>query len=246
MKETRRAGQKIAMYYATAREMEKLDALAVERGLEIRQMMELAGWRMLALFERLGVSHSAKVAVVVGKGNKGGDGLSAARHLANYGWNVSVILLSNTLSAEAAHQARLVAAMGISLVRYEERASEARALLSESDVVIDALIGYRLEGPPRDAFGEVIEAMNISGKTILAYDVPSGVDPTSGECLSPCVRAEATLSLALPKRGYLSKESASEWGRVFVGDIGIPGFLYDAISIGSRPHFEDDGLLQLE
>lgn len=230
------------MYYATAVEMQTLDNLAVQNGLEIRQMMELAGWHMLALFDALGVPRESKVVVVVGKGNKGGDGLAAARHLANHGRSVSVILLSLEMSADAGHHLALVKKMDIPILAYEESEAEARTMILGSDILIDALIGYNLQGSPRGVFAQAIKLMNNSKKKIIAYDLPSGIDATSGECHASCIRAEASLVLALPKRA-LQQESAKHMsGRIFIADIGIPDFLYDMMHRGSRPHFDSTGL----
>ena len=88
------------MYKAIAQEMERLDALAVESGLEIEQMMELAGYHMLSVFQERGYTTEGKVAVVVGKGNKGGDGVAAARHLVNYGYEVDIVLVSREVSQD--------------------------------------------------------------------------------------------------------------------------------------------------
>ncbi|MBI4050310.1 MAG: hypothetical protein HY398_02575 [Candidatus Doudnabacteria bacterium] len=196
------------MYFATAKEMERLDELAVKNGLSVLQMMELAGWHMVSLFELLKIPKKTKIVVVCGKGNKGGDGLSAARHLTNHGYRVSV-------------------------------------MPREAGVIIDALIGYHLNGAPRGKFREAIEWINNCGKKVVAYDLPSGVDATTGKYFAPCIRAFATLTLALPKRAFLKKEARKKSGRVFLADIGIPEFLYDKIRNSSRPDFTQPGLLEI-
>jgi NAD(P)H-hydrate epimerase len=229
------------MYYATAQEMEELDKRAEENGLEIRQMMELAGYHMLAVFLKLGIDKGKSVGVVCGKGNKGGDGLSAARHLINNGWRVRILLLDREISAHAKHHLDLLEAMDGDIALYPE----GREMIRNSDVLIDSLIGYHLDGPPRGAFKEVIELMNQSEAMIVSYDLPSGADATTGECLKPCVRAHATLTLALPKKIFAAEEGRTRSGRVFLADIGIPAFLYDRIHAGSRPSFEQ-GILELE
>jgi len=223
------------MYYATAKEMERLDELAVASGLEIRQMMELAGWHMISLFEKLEIKKDAKIAVVVGKGNKGGDGLCAVRHLVNYGWAVRVFLLDKEISPDSAHQLALLQKMNISA----EMFSENLGVFEESDYLIDSLIGYHLEGAPQGVFAEVIEVMNNAGKKIISYDLPSGVDPTTGECFDSCIRAFATLTLAMPKKLFDTEQGRAMSGQVFVADIGIPTFLYDQIASNSRPDFTE-------
>ncbi|PIR74789.1 MAG: NAD(P)H-hydrate epimerase [Candidatus Magasanikbacteria bacterium CG10_big_fil_rev_8_21_14_0_10_47_10] len=230
------------MYYATAKEMERLDNLAVQNGLEIRQMMELAGWHMFSLLAGLKISTRAKIVIVVGKGNKGGDGLSAARHLVNNGWDVSALLLSREISPDAEHHLQMITMMKVPIMLYSKNKEKACRLIGISDILIDALIGYHLDGTPRGVFKEVIKLINATGKKIIAYDLPSGIDATSGECRSLCVQAYATLSLALPKRAFRIKKSRAACGRIFIADIGIPEFLYDEISSGSRPVFEHSGL----
>lgn len=225
------------MYYATAKEMQKLDDLAVRSGLQIRQMMELAGWRIVPLLRNMGIPKGSKITIAVGKGNKGGDGLSAARHLTNNGWSVSVILLSERVSEDARHHLNLIKKMGVPVIFYQKKKAGARNTITRSDVLIDALIGYNLQGHPRGPFQEVIGIMNGSKKKIFAYDLPSGIDATSGECLSPCIRAHATLSLAIPKRAFKTEKAENACGRIFVADIGIPKFLYDMVHRGSRPRF---------
>mgnify|MGYP000212222606 CR=1 FL=1 len=116
---------------------------------------------------------------------------------------------------------------------------KAKQKIRECDTLVDALIGYHLQGNPRGNFKEVIKAMNDSEKKIISYDVPSGIDATTGRCFEPCIRASSTLSLAMPKKLFETKEGRHASGEIFVADIGIPDFLYNMISPGSRPRFED-------
>jgi len=224
------------MYYATAQEMERLDKLAVDTGLEIRQMMELAGWHMVPLFKMLQIPTKSKIVIVVGKGNKGGDGLSAARHLLNNGWNVSVILVSKDIKKDARHHLDFLQNILSEVVVYSDHKNKSRHLIQESNILVDALIGYHLNGSPRGIFAEVIKLMNNAQKKIIAYDLPSGIDASNGECLHPCIRADVTLSLALPKLAF-KNGNAKSFGKIFVADIGIPAFLYNKIAPKSRPSF---------
>ena len=229
------------MYYSTAKEMEKLDVLAMENGLEIRQMMELAGWHMLSVFRKLNISLNAKVVVVCGKGNKGGDGLAAARHLVNHGWDVKIVLMDRGVSPDSEHHLKLLEKMHTPISLYPEQD------ITSQDIIIDSLIGYHLDGAPRGVFKEVIELINKSEKTVISYDMPSGVDADTGECLEPCVRADATLSLAMPKKIFSTEQGREASGKIFIADIGIPNFLYEQIVSGSRPTFEifEDSLVSL-
>jgi len=247
-------------YFATAKEMERLDALAVENGLAIMQMMELAGWRMAQLFALLKIPKSAHVAILCGKGNNGGDGLSAARFLLNDGRNISVILAETGLRADAAHHARLLKKMGVPILPFKKETARAEIFkehsdyenpsavpeeaaaerfITEADVIVDALLGYHLSGNPRRPYDRIIDLVNAASGTVISYDLPSGIDGTTGDCFEPCVRADVTLTLALPKKAFRTRRGKEKAGRTYIGDIGIPAFLYNAIKKDSRPHFAD-------
>lgn len=226
------------LYYATADEMGKLDDLAVAGGLQIRQMMELAGWHMLSVFRKLSISEKTNVVIVCGKGNKGGDGLSAARHLVNYGYKVSVVLLEKDLKPDPQHHLQLLRNIDIPFIFSQAEPDKASETVEGSDLVIDALIGYRLSGVPRDKYAEVINSINKLGKGAISYDLPTGIDATTGECYEPCIRANATLTLALPKKAFTEQNARNMSGKIFLADIGIPNILYDKISKGARPPFD--------
>lgn len=229
------------MYYSTSKEMEKLDILAVKNGLEIRQMMELAGHHMIEVFQRLKINKNKKITIVCGTGNKGGDGLSAARHLYNYGYKkMSIILVSSKIKNDSKHHLNLLKKMKIPIYIYTKKAN---ALIKKSDILIDSLIGYHLDGPPRGKFEELIEVINEAKKKIISYDLPSGMS-AEGQCLGICIKAYATLTLALPKKIFKIKQGKKMSGKIFLADIGIPAFLYDKIKKNSRPKFKD-GLIKI-
>lgn len=233
------------MYYSTADEMEQLDNLVVSNGLEIRQMMELAGWHIIFLFQELKITKDKKVLIVCGKGNKGGDGLSAARHLINYGYDVDIILVSGEIKEDSQHHLDLLEKMNVPFFIFNEDKDKAQNLVSKSDIIIDALLGYHLDGAPRDNFAVLINLINSAGKHVIAYDLPSGMNATTGECLEPCVAANTTLTLALPKKCFQVEQGQKNSGDIFLADIGIPSFLYDKISKNSRPNFRENGIIKI-
>ncbi|PIS04881.1 MAG: NAD(P)H-hydrate epimerase [Candidatus Buchananbacteria bacterium CG10_big_fil_rev_8_21_14_0_10_42_9] len=235
------------MQFTTAKQMERLDELAVANGLEIRQMMELAGWHMVELFRTLKIKKTARVVAVAGKGNKGGDALSAARHLVNHGYkNVAVVLISSKLKPDPLHHLRLLKKMKTPTISWTEGA-EAKSAISKGDVIIDGLIGYHLDGAPRGVFAKAIQSINQSKATVIAYDLPSGLHATTGKCYEPCVKSLATLTLAAPKKCFRTLTGKRHSGKVFIGDIGIPLFLYRQVIKNYKPIFKPgSGLVQLE
>lgn len=234
------------MYYSTAKEMERLDELAVASGLEIRQMMELAGWHMRTLFAMEKIATTALITIVVGKGNKGGDGLSAARHLVNSGWQqVTVVMVSRETTTDSKHHQQLLEHMQVPIIYAEDDLGRATTAIATADVCIDSLIGYQIDGAVRGSFVPLVEAMNTSAATVIAYDLPTGLNPDTGEAIGVSVTADATLTLALPKQLFTTPTGQAASGQIYLADIGIPAFLYEQIAPASRPDF-GGGLLKLQ
>lgn len=233
------------MYFATAKEMQRIDDLAVKNGLEILQMMELAGWRMIPFFAQLKISRSSRVVILCGKGNNGGDGLAAARHLVNYRYRVQVILAASDMNEHSKHQLKLLKQMKVPILYFAKAKTGGRQMIKQARVIIDGLIGYNLSGTPRSKFAELIELANYSRARVIAYDLPSGMD-AAGICYEPCIRADHTLTLALPKAAFLTKSGKARSGQVSVVDIGIPEVLYDRVKSGIRPNFNLNGLKKLQ
>lgn len=113
------------------------------------------------------------------------------------------------------------------------------------DLILDALIGYGLSGNPRGRTAEWIGWMNRSGSPVLALDTPSGLDTTSGLPGDPCVRAAATLTLALPKTGLLAPSARPFVGDLFLADISVPPELYRRIGLVVPPLFLTDPILRI-
>lgn len=161
--------------------------------------------------------------VLAGKGNNGGDGLAAARHLREAGIAVTLVYAAapESLAGEAALQRDAAAAMGIPAVVYGRDAVD----LAACSGIIDALLGTGSAGAPRGAYAELIAAANASGKPIVSADIPSGLDADTGETHEPCIHAAVTVCLAFLKRGLLQYPGAGAAGHVVVRSIGIPAAL---------------------
>ena len=161
-------------------------AMVEDLHIELVQMMENAG-RGLAELAITRFSPSS-VTVLSGPGGNGGGGLVAARHLANRGCRVQVVLSEpGRLTPVPAHQADILARMDVTI------ASRPAA----ADLIIDALIGYSLRGEPTGTVAELITWATGQAAPILALDTPSGLDLTTGAPGTPAVQATATLTLAL-------------------------------------------------
>ncbi len=156
-------------------------------GITLMQMMENAGQQLATLArEKLGGKIEGKqIVVLAGRGNNGGDGLVAARRLANWGAQVSVVLsaLPNEYVDVPAHQLAILQKMSVTISQ--------STILSPADLILDALIGYGLHGTPKGIIADLIRAANASHVPIIALDTPSGLDTATGEVFDPCIRADA-------------------------------------------------------
>lgn len=216
----------------TAAQMREVDRAMVEDfHIELVQMMENAGRNLADLALRRFVPRSA--VVLAGSGGNGGGGLVAARHLANRGVEVHVVLSrpENALNDVTAHQLDIVRRLGIDTTDQPPNA----------DLVVDAVIGYSLEGDPAGRAANLIEWANGAPAPVLSLDTPSGLDVSTGRASSPCVRANATMTLALPKVGLLMAPSLV--GELFVADISVPPVLFERMGIDVGPLFADDTIV---
>lgn len=217
----------------TTAQMRELDRIAMEEtGPNLFQMMENAG-RTLALLaiEVLGGGwQTAKIVVLAGGGGNGGGGICAARHLANRRANVSLALSNPEHLGEVPALQRKVfrATSG-------REVQAARVMEEPADLILDALIGYSLQDAPRGTTAELIRWANGTGAPILALDIPSGVDATTGEMPGNAIGPRWTMTLALPKTGLLRAST----GDLFLADIGIPEGAYRRVARTYTPPFED-------
>jgi len=205
----------------TAAEMRALDAWAIdEQGVPSLELMERAGAEVARVVAEL--APRGPVRAVCGKGNNGGDGLVVARLLHGIGVEAEALLLADPhdLSADGrANHARLVEAGG----RWRTvGAGELPEALAGSGCVVDALLGTGFEGTPRAPVDAAITAVNGAGAPVVAVDVPSGVNASTGEVEGECVQADVTVTFQAAKLGLWVHPGKARAGQVEVVDIGIP------------------------
>jgi len=205
--------------------MRAVDRWAIEeRGVQSLELMEAAG---RAVAEAVaGFSPEGPVRVVCGKGNNGGDGLVAARHLAETGYEVETLLLwpAAELSGDAATNLERceAARQGGGLVVGPVDAGDLAARLADSAAIVDAIFGTGFSGEPRGAAAAAIDAINRCGVPVVACDIASGVDASSGEVGGAAVEATTTVSFHAAKVGHLVAPGKSCTGELRVAPIGIP------------------------
>lgn len=235
----------------SAIEMKEIQRIAQEDyGLDILQIMENAGRSVatLALAMLGGRGRGQRVVVLAGGGNKGGAGLCAARHLANWGINVEPVFgeVESEGSFAARRQVKILREGGI-VEPHDQATSEitVEEHLHRADLVIDALLGYGLEGAPTGMAAALVEIAGAARRPILAIDVPTGVTATSGEICEPAIRATTTLMLDLPKRGLFRTECRNVVGEMYLADVGIPRQLYQRLGVAVGSLFSEGPIVRL-
>ncbi len=198
-----------------AREMRAVDEWAIEqRAVPSLELMERAGVGLARCVTRVG--GPGPVRVVVGKGNNGGDGLVVARLLREEGREVDVLAAAPLHELHGDAEANLRALPG-------QAPQPLRAgALEGSSVVVDALLGTGFTGGPREPAAGAIAAINACDATVVACDVPSGVDASTGEVAGEAVRADRTCTFHGPKIGLYVAPGALHAGVVEAVDIGVP------------------------
>lgn len=168
-----------------------------EQGIPSEQLMESAG---TALAEAVaGLAPQGPIRIVCGKGNNGGDGLVAVRHLAGLGFEVEALELFAKVPPK-----------------------DLEAALAGSGAVVDAIFGTGFSGAPREPAAAAIAAINRCGAPVVACDIASGVDASSGEVEAAAVRADLTVSFHAPKLGHRIAPGKWHTGELRVVPIGIP------------------------
>lgn len=219
----------------TGSEMEEIDRVAVEEfELDLLQMMENAG-RNLAWHVREVASGS--VTILAGNGGNGGGGLCAARHLANRDLSVSVVLARDpdALKGATRTQFETLAMMDVPIDVGTEVLSD-----RNPDTIVDALIGYGLDGSPRGTAGQLVDTTNDLDSTVVSLDVPSGLNATTGDAPGAVVDPDRIVTLALPKTGLREAES-----ELFLADISIPAGVYSSLDIPYSSPFDDEYWIEL-
>jgi NAD(P)H-hydrate epimerase len=221
-------------------QMREVDRIAIEEtGPNLFQMMENAGRNLaqLAIHVLSDRWQDATILVLSGSGGNGGGGICAARHLANRNARVTLCLADpSNLQGVPAFQRTILKSTSAREISFDRIQDE------HPDLVLDALIGYGLQSAPIGHVADLIEWTTSSAAQVLALDIPSGVDATSGATPGAFVNARWTMTLALPKKGLRPQVS----GELYLADIGIPPAVYQRIDVQYVPPFGRDFYVPLQ
>lgn len=236
----------------TPDQMSRVDRImANDLSVDVLQLMELAG-QAVAMWARerfLGDAWGKRVVVLAGSGGNGGDGMVAARLLHAWGAHAEVWLSHDPGALQAhgaaAHQLRSLISLSLPIHLPPGSKQDDFLDLPDVDLIIDALLGFGLNGPPSGEAARLINATNGHRAPVLAIDLPSGLDAWTGIPYDPCIRAEATLTLALPKTGLLDPASRSVVGELAVADIGIPPAVYARVGVSVGSLFRERSIVRV-
>jgi NAD(P)H-hydrate epimerase len=200
-------------------------ACVAEFGIPGIVLMENAAISLAAvardILENASASRDARVLIICGPGNNGGDGFALARHLSNDGYRIQLARLGTPKhDTDAATNWRICRAMKIE--ECEITSIDSLEPHRNCALIVDALLGTGLDRPVTGLAAEIIQWINRSGCPVLAADVPSGLDCDTGRPLGVAVNATRTVTFVALKEGFLRAESRAWTGQVTVAPIGAP------------------------
>jgi ADP-dependent NAD(P)H-hydrate dehydratase / NAD(P)H-hydrate epimerase len=216
------------MKLVTTQEMRALERAAVAAGATWAELMEQAGWGVAQV--ALGrIRRGGRALILVGPGNNGGDGLVVARHLHDAGFPTRIYLWNRPESADDVNRQRC-RKRDIPELSAEDDRDHAwlHTALAEADLVVDALLGAGISRPVAGALAAIVAEVGAARAghgakcTVLAIDLPTGVDSDSGAIAGVAVGADLTVATGIVKRGTLFYPGRAAVGSIALADIGIP------------------------
>jgi NAD(P)H-hydrate epimerase len=188
--------------------------------------MENAGYAISKEALKILKKQKGKVAIFCGKGNNGGDGFCAARHLLAAGIKPDIYLVGRM--SDVKNEAKVNLDI---LLRLKQKITEVslckisliKTRIKKYSLIIDALLGVGAKGEIRPVYQQIIDIINSSGIYVLAIDIPSGLDATTGKVSGRCIKANQTVTFVCKKRGMVYAGARVFCGKVLIRNIGLPG-----------------------
>ncbi|UCE17813.1 MAG: NAD(P)H-hydrate dehydratase [Gemmatimonadota bacterium] len=234
------------MKVVTTQQMREIDRVTIEEfGIPGLDLMEAAGQGVVNAIEGtfIDISHS-RVIIFCGKGNNGGDGFVVSRLLTEKEADVETYLLGKKSEISGDAKVNLDRAVNIGLNVKEISSLDNINKPLEADIVVDAILGTGIQGSVRGFPAEVIDLINKFEGTVVAVDTPSGLNTDTGAVEGPCVRADVTATMGLPKVGLLLFPGKSYVGKLEVVDIGVPPEVIGGAGI-TIEYVEREGIARL-
>ena len=214
------------VFPVSAEKMAEIDQRAQkEYGISQEVLMEKAGMAVAdAVLSDMFHQKDQDILILCGKGNNGGDGFVAARHLfKKAGARVTLYApeVDDIHRGAALANFKKAVTLGITMDRLSSVLGRLDGGVTET-VIVDALLGTACRGAMTGLYGEIAEKVNSSGARVYSVDVPSGLNATTGEVIGKCFNACKTITFGLPKTGFYSGTGPKACGEIVVADIGFP------------------------
>ena len=219
------------MKIVTAAEMTALEQSAERHGVSTDTLMENAGLAVAEVSRDLmGGAAGKRVLVLVGPGNNGADGLVTGRHLARWGAAVAAYVVRGRPTPDPKMELALNYGLTVADANDDSNLTTLDRLMARSDLVVDAVLGTGRSRPLAGVVGDVIDRVNNTAQdsrrpSIVAMDLPTGLNCDTGEVDPACPRVHVTVALGRPKVGLLTFPGAERAGRLEVANIGLPSGL---------------------
>ncbi len=212
------------MKVSSVDEMRSLDREAQEKHLISEEiLMENAGEAACSVIAKETGIRDRTFAILCGAGNNGGDGLVVARKILSLGGSASVFLLGDPGKFAGAAKKNFEIASRLPLeILFVENADSIRNAVAHADAVIDAIFGTGLTREASGLYREAIDLINGKARRVFSLDIPSGIDGDTGRILGAAVKAHATITFGLPKRGTLLYPGYEHCGKLYVSPISFP------------------------
>jgi len=226
----------------STQQMIEVDRLMIDHfGITLFQMMENAGLNLARLALAL-YNGSDSYLILAGSGGNGGGTLVAARRLIGWGKKVQIRLTKtfDQYHGVPAHQLYILQQLKADVKPFDPNEN------LSADMILDGIIGYSVNGAPRGVAAKMIEMANQSTAKIISLDTPSGIELTEGIAYKPSINSDATLTLALPKKGLFRPEIKKQVNQLYLADIGVPLQLYQKMGLQLEKNpFEHSGIVRL-
>jgi NAD(P)H-hydrate epimerase len=202
-----------------AAQMREADARGCERLGDIA-LMRAAGSAIAEAIRALAPG-ARRVVAFAGPGNNGGDAFAAFAELDRTIERTIHALPARSPSAARRDAEARAASAGVAVAAFPQSAAEADAALEGADLALDGMLGTGAHSEPGAAFIPAIEALGRFARPVIAIDIPTGIDATTGALAAHCVRADLTIALGAPKLGLLLAPARAVAGKILIGEIGI-------------------------
>ncbi|MBU5225937.1 NAD(P)H-hydrate epimerase [Clostridium senegalense] len=221
------------MKYVDSKKMKQIDNYCINQlGISGMILMENAAIKIFnEVDEKLKEMPNSKVIIISGVGNNGGDGLALSRHLYLHNYNVEVFIVGNLKKASNDFNENFQIIKNINKlddnkigIRFINENTDLNKLQSliYADVIIDGIFGTGLKRKISGIYESLILKVNKCSAYTIAIDIPSGINGDNGEVMGVAIKADETITLQLPKVGFLKEHISEYCGNIKVVDIGIP------------------------